>query len=150
MEESHTIELRLRDGYEFAVDFRQPGAGGLVVDEPPPLGAGAGPNPGRLLAAAVGGCLAASLRFCLDKARVGVGALVATVETSLIRNERGRLRIGGIRVRLEPEVAAADRDRIRRCLEVFEDFCIVTQSVREGVPIEVAVEPAVASPSARV
>jgi len=33
-----------------------------------------------------------------------------------------------------------DRVRMRRCIEMFEDFCIVTQSVRKGIDVKVAVE----------
>ncbi len=143
---AYTVALKLRDGYEFDVDFLEDGMAGLMMDEPPPLGGGAGPNPARLLAAAVGGCLAASLRFCLAKSRVDLHALDATVEASVVRNERGRLRIGGVHVTLAPTVAPGDGDRIRRCLELFEDFCIVTESVRQGLDVDVRVEPAVAEP----
>jgi uncharacterized OsmC-like protein len=31
-----------------------------------------------------------------------------------------------------------------RCLEVFEDYCVVTQSVRDGIDITVSVEPSTA------
>ena len=61
------------------------------------------------------------------------------VEGTLVRNDQGRLRIGGIRVRLEPDVAPELRDRMGRCLELFEDFCIVTQSVRDGIDVQVEV-----------
>jgi hypothetical protein len=30
---------------------------------------------------------------------------------------------------------------MRRCLELFEDFCVVTQSVRSGIAVDVSVEP---------
>ena len=33
------------------------------------------------------------------------------------------------------------RSRVERCLELFEDFCVVTQSVRNGIEVDVAVEP---------
>jgi organic hydroperoxide reductase OsmC/OhrA len=132
--------MTLRDGYTFTVDFA-PGEGPpLVVDELPPLGEGNGPNPARLLAAAVGSCLSASLLFCLRKSRMAVSDLRTSVEVSLARNDRGRVRIGGIRVRLAPELDPEPRERMGRCLELFQDFCIVTESVRDGIDVDVVVE----------
>ena len=58
----------------------------------------------------------------------------------MVRNERGRLRIGEIRVRLAPDVAPEQRERMSRCLELFEDFCTVTQSIRQGIAVNVEVE----------
>ena len=46
-----------------------------------------------------------------------------------------------VRVRLEPVVPAAQHERMARCLEVFEDFCIVTASVRQAVDVRVEVVP---------
>ncbi len=90
------VDLALEEGYRFRVDL---GAGEqtLVMDEPPPLGEDAGPNAARMLAAAVGNCLSASLLFCLRRARVDVRAVRTTARASLVRNERGRLRVGEIR-----------------------------------------------------
>jgi len=139
------VGLTLRDGYAFTVDFAAGEGPPLVVDELPPLGEANGPNPARLLAAAVGSCLSASLLFCLRKSRVEVSQLRTTVSGSIVRNERGRLRIGGIRVRLAPEVTAEQRARMGRCLDLFQDFCIVTESVREGITVDVTVENAPAA-----
>ena len=138
--ERFEVALTLRDGYAFTVDFGEGAGPPLVVDELPPLGEANGPNPARLLAAAVGSCLSASLLFCLRKSRIEVSQLHTTVETTIARNERGRLRIGGMRVRLAPEVTAEQRARMGRCLDLFQDFCIVTESVREGIAVEVEVE----------
>ncbi len=143
--ERFALSLTLQDGYAFAADFAQEGVPPLLVDEPPPLGAGQGPNPARLLAVAVASCLSASLLFCLRKARIDVAAFRTTVEGTLARNESGRMRIGGIRVRLAPQVAPEQRDRMGRCLDLFEDFCIVTESVRQGIEVDVAVEGAPAA-----
>jgi uncharacterized OsmC-like protein len=58
--------LTREEGFRFRVRFDQDGMGELVTDEPPPLGQGRGPDPSRLLAAAIGNCLAASLLFCIE------------------------------------------------------------------------------------
>jgi len=140
-EKGLTLTLDLQKGYEFLVDFQQAGIPPLLMDEPPPLGEDHGPNAARILAAAVGNCLSASALFCLRKARVPVTGMRTTVQASLARNAQGRLRMGEIRVKIRPEVAPEDRDRMGRCLELFEEFCVVTQSVRGGIDVEVQVEP---------
>jgi uncharacterized OsmC-like protein len=142
-QESFGVDLTLRDGFEFAADFELPGVAELVLDEPPPLGAGRGPNAARVLAAAVGNCLGASLLLCLRKARIDVQSMRVSVDGSLVRNERRRLRIDGLRVALHPEVPPEQADRMGRCLGIFEDFCIVTESVRQGIAVDVTVDPAV-------
>jgi uncharacterized OsmC-like protein len=147
MEQEFAISLDWQDGYRFEVDFGQDGVPRLQTDEGAPLGDGTGPSPARLLAAAVGNCMSASLKFCLDRSRVELLDMRVRVDGSMERNERGRFRIASLRVRLEPTVAEADRERLGRCLDVFEDFCIVGQSVRQGIAIavDVAPQPAVAT-----
>ncbi len=127
-------------GYRFRVRFDHEGMPDLITDESPPLGEGKGPNPSRLLATAVGNCLAASLLFCLGKARLPVEGLEAEVLTEFTRNEAGRLRIGGMKVRLLPKWTEETAAKAQRCLQVFEDFCVVTQAVRQGVPVDVRVD----------
>jgi hypothetical protein len=55
------------------------------------------------------------------------------------RNDKGRLRISHMTVKMFPQVS--DDARMARCRELFEDFCIVTQSVRNGIPVDVEVYP---------
>lgn len=141
MQQDFSITLDLTRDYQFAVDFELEGVSPLVTDEPPPLGEGAGPNPARLLAAAVGNCMSASLKFCLSRSRIEVLDMRTVVEGTMVRNERGRFRVGSMRVRIEPVVAPDDVERMSRCLEMFEDFCIVGQSVRDGIDIAVDVAP---------
>jgi uncharacterized OsmC-like protein len=133
------VTIDLDRDYTQRVDFGQAGVPELSLDEPAPLGAGSGPNPVRLVAAGVGGCLSASLLFCLRKARVDVFDLHTTVHTTLVRNERGRLRIGSMDVRLEPSVPAEQVDRVQRCQSVFEDYCVVTATLRAAFPIAAVV-----------
>lgn len=148
MSEHFAVSLAQWENFQFLVDFNQDGVADLLTDEPEPLGAGKGPNPARILAAAVGNCLGSSLLFCLRKSKVDVKGMKVVVEGDMERNETGRMRIRQMRVRVEPSLAPEDAERIGRCAELYEDFCIVTQSIRHGV--DVAVELAVSSADSEV
>ena len=141
MSEHFAVSLAQWEKFQFLIDFNQDGVADLLTDEEEPLGDGKGPNPARLLAAAIGNCLASSLLFCLKKAHVDTSGVTCVVAGDMERNEKGRLRIRQLRVKVEPRLAAADAERIWRCREVFEDFCIITQSVREGIEVKVEVTP---------
>jgi uncharacterized OsmC-like protein len=140
-EKTFSLSVEQRDRYQFNVVFDDPSWSPIPTDEPAPLGGGTAPNPSRLLGAAMGNCMAASLLFCMEKARVPVTDVKARVTGTIGRNERGRLRIQSIKVVVEPTVDGVPPQRLARCVEIFEDFCIVTQSVREGIDVDVVVEP---------
>jgi uncharacterized OsmC-like protein len=135
------VTIDQQDRYRFGVDFQIPGVDILVVDEPQPLGGGEGPGPTRMLAASVGCCLAMSLLFCLDRSRIPVMGMHVRVAGVTARNDAGRLRIPRLEVTLEPHVAEADIPRLKRCLDVFEDYCTVSGSVRTGIEMAVDVKP---------
>ena len=135
------VSLQRETGFHFRVRFGDGRIPELFTDEPPPLGDGAGPGPTALLAAAIANCLAASLLFCLRRAHLEPAALAAEADVTLHRNEQGRLRVHGVRVTLAPSVDDEARAKMARCLEVFESFCTVTESVRQGFPVEVEVRP---------
>jgi uncharacterized OsmC-like protein len=139
-ERRHHVTVRLARDYEFVAEFADvPGSPSMLFDEPEPLGHDRAPNAAAVLSAAVGDCLAASLAFCLRKSRIALDGLTAQVTTRVVRNEQGRFRIGGIDVELTPAVAEGDRAKLERCDALFEDFCIVTESVRRGIPVDVRV-----------
>ncbi|MCB1051917.1 MAG: OsmC family protein [Acidobacteria bacterium] len=136
--EPFTLTLKRQEDYAFDLQY-DPAKPGLIVDEGPPLGQGAGPSPSKMLAAAVGHCLSASLLFCLSKSRVEVADLTTAVEVHFFRNEAGRWRIQNLNARLTVSTPGSEPSRIQRCLSLFEDFCVVTASVRQGVPVSVKV-----------
>ncbi len=131
--------IRRIEGYKFRISFNSEKVDDLIMDEPEPLGGGEYPNAGRLLAASVGNCLCSSLLFCLSKAKLGVGSMDAEVRSTMERNKNGRLRITSIQVDITPEVEPGGR--FERCLDIFQDFCIVSKSVEEGIDFEVNVVP---------
>ncbi len=131
------VDVERVENFRFRVRFA-PDLADLLVDEPPPLGGGSGPDASRLLAAAIGNCLSASLTLCLTKSRIEIARLSTEAVLTVGRNAAGRLRIlrGDVRLTLG---ASADSERLQRCLHMFEDYCTVTASVRQAFPISVVV-----------
>ena len=132
------VSLRQKQDYQFDIDFG-PGMPGLVGDEPAPLGAGAGPSPVQLLAAAVGNCLSDSLLFALRKFKQAPEPITCDVTAEVARNPEGRLRVLSLHAVLTLGVAAAKLEHLDRVLAQFESYCTVTQSVGQGIAIALEV-----------
>src|SRR5690554_3119159 len=92
-----TIELRLLENFLFEIDFGD--FGNIMTDEPPPVGAGEGPDPSMMLAASVANCLAASLLFALRKHKSDPQGLRATATIITERVDK-YLRITSLQVEL--------------------------------------------------
>ncbi|MGE5187548.1 MAG: OsmC family protein [Betaproteobacteria bacterium] len=138
--ESVLTKLGLVERYRFKVEFDVEGVPNLVVDEMKPIGEGLGPNPTRMLSAAVGHCLSSSLLYCLGRAKVKVTNLDTIVKADVERNEEGYLRVAGLDVQIHLEVNEKDKIRVPRCLSIFENYCTVTQSIRKGIEVKVNTE----------
>jgi organic hydroperoxide reductase OsmC/OhrA len=139
MESDFSIELVQLADYRFEVHFDNDAVPHLITDEGAPLGGDAGPSPSRLLATAVANCLAASLLFAMRKFKNEPQPLRAVAHVSKTRNAQNRLRIGGIVVDLHLGVMASEINMLERILGQFEEFCVVTQSVRAAIPVSVRV-----------
>ena len=137
-EKTIEIELLQRHDYRFDVQF-----GGdvpvLTTDEPAPLGTGLGPSPVQMLCAAVGNCLSDSLLFALRKFRQAPEPIRTRVQAEVGRNADNRLRVLKITAVLTLGVPAAQLEHLDRVLESFEQYCTVTQSVGQGMAIELQV-----------
>ena len=139
-EKTIVTKLHLIEGYKFNVKSDLEYIPELIVDEIKPEGEGTGPNPTRLLSTAVGHCMSSSLIYCLRKARIPIKNFNTTVKTNLYRNENGRLRIRSIDLQINLKVKEEDKNRINRCLTLFEDYCTVTQSIRKGIQVNVQIQ----------
>jgi uncharacterized OsmC-like protein len=138
-ERGFSVSVRRQEGFRFEVDFGLEGVEPLYMDEPEPVGGDSGPNASKVLAAAMGNCLTASLLFCLQKARAEVGDVETKVDGVVRRNGKGRWRITEINVEISPEVGEEYDSQYKRCLGLFEEFCVVSKSVEQGIPINVKV-----------
>lgn len=135
-----TIRLAQQERYRINAAFDWKRAPDLLMDEPPPLGEQAGPNASRMLAAAAANCLSASLLFCVFKDDPPPNCLRAEATCVVVRNENKRLRVGRLEVRLIVTDAVTSNPRFGRCKELYEDFCVVSASIRQGIPMIVTVE----------
>ena len=138
-ERDFSVSVRRQERFRFEVDFGLDGVGPLYMDEPEPVGGDSGPNASKVLAAAMGNCLTASLLFCLQKARAEVGDIETKVDGVIRRNGKGRWRIVEINVEISPEVGEEYDSQYERCLGLFEEYCIVSKSVEQGIPLNVKV-----------
>jgi uncharacterized OsmC-like protein len=134
------ITLELQDAYTFRVSFDGTDLDPLTTDEPPPLGGDHGPNPSRLLLTAVANCLSASLLFAMRKFKNEPGPIRTVVTGRAERNAEGRWRIPKAWVEINLAEGAGTHEKLERILETFENYCVVTQSVRQGIEVDVTVK----------
>lgn len=132
------VQLQQQQDYQFDISF-----GGsvhnIMGDEPAPLGAGQGPSPVQLLAAAVGNCLSDSLLFALRKFKQAPEPIRCDVQAEVGRNPEGRMRVLSMKAVLTLGVPAASLQHLDRVLAQFEAYCTVTQSVGQGIAIRTEV-----------
>lgn len=105
-ETSCLIQLQWQGGSDFRVDFQ---------DAKP------GPNPSRILAAAIAQCLAESFAFGARRAKLPLSALFAEARALFKPNARGGLRIESMDVALRPSLARPE-PRFDEIVSGFEDF----------------------------
>ncbi|MGA8277380.1 MAG: OsmC family protein [Rhodanobacteraceae bacterium] len=137
-----SLTLTQESDYVFRIAFNETSIPELHTDEPAPLGGDSGPNPSRLLVAAVANCLSSSLLFSLRKYKNTPGTIVTRAKARMERDEKNHLRVSHIGVTIELPDFASDYAQLERLLQQFENFCIVTESVRNGIEVDVRVRDA--------
>ena len=133
------VTVQQESDYVFRIQFDETSIADLMTDEPAPLGGGSGPNPSRLLTAAVANCMSASLLFAMRKFNNRPGPITTKAVATMGRNEAGRMRVERIDAHIQLAERAEDHQQLGRILAQFEAFCVVTESVRHGVEIGIRV-----------
>ena len=135
-----TIHLEQQEGFQINVAFDWKRVPDLLMDEPPPLGEQKGPNASRMLAAAAANCLSASLLDRVFKEEPPDNCLRAEATCIMVRNEKKRQRVGALEIKLIVSDVVKESVRFARCKDLFEDFCVVSASIRQGIPMRVTVQ----------
>ena len=148
-EENTIIDLKLEKNMIFKVNLDYEKIKELFIDETIDDRSNVwGPDAAQLLAMAVLGCLNASFIFCLNKRNLTIDDLEAHAEVSFKKNEKGYVRVKKIDVNIFPKTNdPATLKRINQCIKkikddkmFFEESCIITASVREGIDVDVKVK----------
>jgi uncharacterized OsmC-like protein len=135
------VSLKQIKDYQFRAEYGDT-TPSIVTDEPEPLGNGMGPSPVQLLVTAVGNCLTDSLQFALRKFKQNAEPLTTHVEALVGRNTENRLRVLSIEASITLGVTGAEVEHIDRILGQFENFCTVTQTIAQSIPVKLTVQDA--------
>lgn len=111
----------------------------IHVDEPESFhGSNLGPSSVEYILIGIGGCLGSSLIYCLQKKKVQVDELSLIVE-GIIKHVGPKMHLKLIEINVEINFKAKKTfsQEVENCLNVFQDYCVVTNSLLNGIPINV-------------
>ncbi len=139
---SMRINLEWLGGVGFSASTRH--FKGITIDEPPEFhGGDRGPSSVEYIGIAIGGCLGTSFAYCLQKMEVAARKIDISIDVEMHHagnEEKNPLRITGIDAAINVELEdPADAEILDLCIESFKRYCVVTQSVMSGVPVNVSV-----------
>ncbi len=136
------VKVKLDRDMIFKCDLGETKLGDCYIDESNKIKSEMlGPNAAQLLAMAVLGCLSSSYIFCFSKRDFTVKDLDAEAIVTIFRNEKGFVRVKKIDVTINPKIDSPEmRKRAVQCQKMFEQYCTVTASIREGVDVNVNVD----------
>jgi uncharacterized OsmC-like protein len=147
-DENTNVKITLDKDLIFKSFFEFTETSKILIDETlDKTGQMKGPDAATLLGMAVISCLSASFIFCLNKRNLSLDDLEAEADISFYNTEKGYERIKRIDVKIIPKTDDPDvLKRIEQCTRemrsgdmYFEETCIITPSVREGIDINVKV-----------
>ena len=111
------------------------------IDELEPNGTDLAPNPADYLLLAVGGCLASAFMFSVSKFDLNLNKMHAKVRGKYTRvNERLRVERVDVVLEVDPETEKDLQEIKEWCIGVFRNFCVVSESIRKGLPIGVTMK----------
>ncbi len=136
-ESSVLVGIKLEEEMTYKCDLGQIKMGDLFIDEThTKYSDKIGPNPSSLLALSVLSCLAASFTFCLKKKKLTLTELDGKAEVVIKRNEMGFWRVKKIDINMTPKIEDPKmRKRANQCKKFFEKYCIIAESLRDGIEV---------------
>jgi uncharacterized OsmC-like protein len=116
----------------------------FIMDEPKEFhGNDKGPSAGEFLLVSIAGCQGVSFKFCLQKFGIETEYMIVHVESKMSHVwheefDREILNIVHINVLIDVKLKdPEDQEDLLECFNVFQKYCVVTTSIRRGIPVDV-------------
>jgi uncharacterized OsmC-like protein len=112
----------------------------INVDEPASFhGTDLGPSAVEYLLIGIGGCLGTTFIYCLQRRNIELDSFEIEVDGKLTHTgPKMRLRLVNVVVELKYRAKKSiNAAGIGDCIKEFKEFCIVTNSIAKGIPIDV-------------
>jgi len=134
------ISIRLSENLHFIAKTRL--FNDIHIDEPKSFhGTDLGPSSVEYVLIGIGGCLGSTLTFCLKKYDIDIEDLEIIVDGTLShRGPLKRLRLVKVEVKLCLTTKNTEKPKkIDECINNFKEHCVVSNSIINGLPIDVNV-----------
>ncbi|MFW9949783.1 MAG: OsmC family protein [Candidatus Thorarchaeota archaeon] len=111
----------------------------IDIDEPHSFhGTDLGPSSVEYLLIGIGGCLSTTFIYCLQKRKIILKNLEVIIDGKLgHKNQKRKLRLLEVNVTLQYSIEENNSLKIQTCIKEFQQHCIVSNSIKEGFPINV-------------
>jgi putative redox protein len=114
----------------------------IQLDEPESFhGTDIGPSPVEYYLIGIGGCLGSTFTYCLQKQKVEIDSLEVVVDGQL-KHASPNMSLQLINIEVELLITVKDgqpSDKIEQCVKTFQDYCVVSNSITQGVPLDVKI-----------
>ncbi len=132
------VSLNYTENLHFKASARQ--FKDFSVDEPTSFhGTDLGPSSVEYLLIGIGGCLGTTFIYCLQKRNIKMKSVEIVVDGKLSHvGPKLILRLTKVdaEIKFIPEENASSED-INLCIKKFREYCIVSNSITDGLPINV-------------
>jgi uncharacterized OsmC-like protein len=132
------VSLNYTENLHFKASARQ--FNGFSVDEPTSFhGTDLGPSSVEYLLIGIGGCLGTAFIYCLQKRNVKMKNVEIVVDGKLSHvGPKLLLKLTKVdaEINFKPEENASSED-IKLCIKNFREYCIVSNSISDGININV-------------
>ncbi len=132
------VSLNYTENLHFKASARQ--FKDFSVDEPTSFhGTDLGPSSVEYLLIGIGGCLGTTFIYCLQKKNIKMKSVEIVVDGKLSHvGPKMLLRLTKVNaeIKFKPEENASSEE-INLCINKFREYCIVSNSIADGLPINV-------------